>query len=196
MEKIQINFSSDELSKFYFNGMEIQVIKNIPLQNKIAMVQWYLDAVLQEDIEPSKIMEVEMAIVLAIVDVCTNVLVNSDSYLIDVDNIINSGLWKLIREKIENYEEFREELKNILKISQENYYYKKSISNTFDRISKKIEELIDNVSKMDFSEESISNLIKAFQETTSKFEEKYAVNPIDAPLEKQEKKPRRKNTSE
>ena len=193
MEKIEINFPIEEVSKFYFNGKEVHVLKNIPLQNKIAMSQWYLDAILQEDIEASKIVEAEMSIVLGIVDSCTNILVNEDSYIIDIDQLINSGLWKNIREKIDNYNEFRDELERISKIAQDSYYYKKSMSKTFDKISKKIEELIDNVSQVDFSQEGISNLLKNFNEVTSKFEEKYAVNPIETTPAKKTKK---KTTSE
>ena len=108
---------------------------------------------------------------------------NVDYDVENFDNIVNGGLWNLIKSNIDNYDEFISDLKNIVDYE----YQKRSIGNSINKLANKTIDLINYIGTLDLSEEGISKLLKSIQDKTDELK--------NIPIELKEKKSAKKQSN-
>jgi len=180
MDKLDFVIVGPEVIKFVFQKQDVEVLPYILESAKLELAKGYL--MLLSEIEDSCLAfyGAEASLVLGIMKECTNVKVDENN----IESIISSGLWNLVKNKIENYEEFRNDLKQIF----ENELNKKSFGQAFDKIANGVLEFLDKIGDVDLSPDGVSKLIEGLKSETLKIEEKFP----GITTEKATKKPRKK----
>jgi len=98
-------------------------------------------------------------LIVGILAANTNIDYDAENF----DNIVNCGLWDLVKSNIENYDEFISDLKNIVNLEYQN----RSVGNTIDKLTIKIMEFFDYIETLDLSEEGIKKLVTTLEDKTS-----------------------------
>jgi hypothetical protein len=193
MEKIEITILPKKPVSFDYGTMtNIMVVPYISIDNKRKIAEAYLSAFFELGRDGEFTLteiQAEYALILATVDLCTNLSIEFSEDFIKFDNLIGSGLWDSIKDKIVNYKEFREQLSEMVKHIREDIAVQKSIGNTLDKIFESILPLIEKLSVADISNEGIE---KASATIMSKIDEFKAALEESSPVAS---KPRKKRVS-
>lgn len=191
MEKIEITISAKKPVFFDYGTMtNIMVIPYISINNKRKIAEAYIASFFEEG-KPGEFtlneIQAEYALILATVDLCTNLSVEFSEDFIKFDNLIASGLWDSIKDKIINYKEFREQLSDMVKHIREDIAVEKSIGSVFDKIFESITPLIEKLSVADISNEGIEKASATIMSKMDEFKaalEESAVKPVAKPRKK------------
>jgi hypothetical protein len=187
MDKQSIKIDYKKPVKIDFNDQEIIVVPYINMTTKIVLTENYIKMIFDAGSVSSNLIGAEYALMLGILDSNTNIKIIEQN--IDIDAIVGSGLWDLVKSKIENYQELRSEIGISCRQIKESVALERSIGNSFDKISRSIIEFLDKISSIDLSEENMKKLVGGMatqiQEYKDIFEEK---SPIET------KKTRKKKT--
>lgn len=175
MEKIEIVFSKPPITVIDFDNKKIEIENYIPLSVRTKLSQWYVASILDAERDlADRFFNAEMTLVLGIVDECTNLaIIREGEYLIDIDGLIGSDLWNLIKNNISNYKDFRRDLARIVDMAIENEHVQKSVGSVIDALASKGFELLGKVSETDLSEEGVAKLLKNFDSVINNFNDKY-----------------------
>jgi len=159
MDKIRIELNELPLIAKIYNGMTLNISPYISIENKLQIIETYLDALFAGNNVSQNYIAAEYSLMLSVVDLCTNIEI-SDTDIIQ--KLIFTGLWDEIRLSIKNYNEFRRELDDVVKMK----YNEMSILSNLNTLILKISGVVDNISKIDLSENGIKQLAESYQELT------------------------------
>jgi hypothetical protein len=174
-EKITLNLKVDRDS-FLFDGVLIKCDSYISLENKLTLLYDYAKTIYDsltgvvfegKDIVDAHI-TAEYTMILGIVQLCTNISIEGEN-AVDVNKLIGSGLWDNIRNRIVNYEEFRNDVEKVKSLVVEKIKYDNSTNEKLNIIFDKISMFLDNFSKFDMKE--FTEKINEFQEELKKLNE-------------------------
>lgn len=179
MNKEVINISLPEQVKLEFGKNDIWVIPYISLKNKTKFIMDYVDTYFNTEDKVTSYVLSEYTMILSIVDTLTSIKISGDNKedSIDIDTLIASGLWSSIKDKIKNFDEFRFDLDLIIKIITEQKMIEKSVGNILDKTSNSIIAFLDKISKLDFSQEGVTQLVEKLGEEAKKYDEKFVMTP-------------------
>jgi hypothetical protein len=156
MEKtIKLELSEIPFEKYRHNGIEYLVSPYISLENKLQIIQSYVDALFAEGDAVRNLVTAEYALMLSVTDLCTNIDIGIEDI---VNKLVFTGFWDEIRSHILNYEEFRDELDAVVGMK----YDEMSISSSLNALIAKASAFLDNLSKLDLSENGIKALVEAY----------------------------------
>jgi len=171
MEKIEIKFSEKNTEEFYFEGQKVIVKKYISLENKYIIIANFVNTI-SDGLLWSNYIEAKYEMILAVVDLCTNVSISVEQENL-IENIISSGLWDQIQSKIVNYNDFESEVFEILEFIIKYKNIELSENGIINKVGEKLSVLIDNVSNLDLSENGIKNLLGELKKETDKLADVY-----------------------
>jgi hypothetical protein len=173
-EKKSIQISPRKLVQIEFEKQDISIYPYISLGNETKIISDYCGSLFKEGGFLGNYIEAEYSLYLSVLDLCTDIkLADENNVMIDLDDIVSSGLWKIVVENISNYLDVRDHLDEVVvNIISENDL-KKSIGGIIDKLSVKVFELLDKVSNIDFSENGIKELVSQLKEQTTAFTEKF-----------------------
>lgn len=153
MKKVQIPQKSQESTKFDFNGVQIEVIPYITSNTQQALIEAYLGAYFQDGEDRLGAELVNKKLVL---ELLTNVELDEQKILEEIENVIHSGLWEKIEKAIRNFREYSYNLSIALD------YKKKQQSDIGYILKQLIEEkiypLIEKFGNMNFSDEKLAEM--------------------------------------
>lgn len=183
MEKQAIKIDYKKPVKIDFNDQEVIVVPYIDMTTRIVIIKNYVGMLFGAGDPPSNLVGAEYALMLGVLDSNTNVDISNE---IDIDAIVGSGLWDLVRNKIENYQELRSEIGSIVRQVREEIAFEKSMGNSFDKIAKSIEKFFQNISNLDLSESGIKDLLDKMKLELTEY--KKITQPEIKPVKKTRKK--------
>jgi len=189
-EKSKIDLTPTDWIKIEYKKQDIYVNPCIGLSNKTEIIRNYVETYFKDEDILSNYIVAEYGLILQIVDLCTTIEVSEEGQIIiQIDDLIGSGLWNRIAQSILNYYSVREELSVIVKKIEEQNALNKSIGYTFDRLSDKIFETLDKLMQMDLSEKGISELLGKLKSEADSYNEKFGNNTAvtKRPYKKQKK---------
>lgn len=172
MEKKEITISPRKPVVFDFGTMtNIEVNPYLSIDNRRKIAETYLASFFEKNDEGEFVLnefQAEYVLVQAIIDLCTNLTVDLSGNFDKFDNLMGSGLWDEIKNKIVNYTEFRMQLSDMVKHIREDVAVEKSVGAVLDKIFATVAPLIEKLSVADISEASIE---KASEQVLGKMEE-------------------------
>lgn len=172
MEKKEITISPRKPVVFDFGTMtNIEVNPYLSIDNRRKIAETYLASFFEKNEEGEFVLnefQAEYALVLAITDLCTNLSIDFSGNFDKFDNLMGSGLWDEIKNKIVNYTEFRMQLSDMVKHIREDIAVEKSMGAVLDKIFATVAPLIEKFSVADISEASIE---RASEQVLGKMEE-------------------------
>ena len=156
MEKIKITLEiNKKLTKLY-EGMTYQVMPYILLEDKLQIVESYLESLFANTDATKNYLTAEYSLMLSVIDFCTNIDIDDEDI---IKKLVATGLWDDIRKSIVNYNEFRGELDKIVKMKQ----FENSVSSNLNALILRIYDFIENISELDFSENGMKQLSEGFE---------------------------------
>lgn len=155
LEKQKLILEDKKLVHLDFEKNDILVKPYLSITDKVLILKTYIDNFFKEDNLVESYLMAEYAIVLSVIDLCTNISIEDA----DVNNFISSGLWAKIHPLIENYAELEIDIFNVIKYMREDIALEKSVGNVIDNTSAKIIELVNNLSKIDVSKEGLDKIL-------------------------------------
>jgi hypothetical protein len=168
MNKIDIKLSELEIKKVYFQDNPIEVNPYINLENKYTLLNNYANVLNNVSYdETRKYVEAEYGVKLGIIDLQTNINVEN----LEIDKILSSGLFDKVIENITNYFELREDIAEIV----DRVNNSKSASIAFVKMTDKVIEFLDTISKVDLSQEGITNLLSSLNAPLEEVKKFYPV---------------------
>jgi hypothetical protein len=156
MEKVNIELKELPIISKIHNGITINIYPYISIENKLEIIKTYLDALFSDGSVTANYIMAEYSLILSVVNLCTNI--NIDHHDI-ITKIVFTGLWDEIKSDIKNYNDFRKELDEIIKIKRNDM----SLSSNLNILILKISDFIDNISKLDLSENGIKQLTDSYK---------------------------------
>jgi hypothetical protein len=183
MDKVEFSIESKKEIEISFGDKKVLVLPFIPQSSKLDLAQQYISFMFENPDMTSGYYQAEWAIILGILNDCTNIKVTENN----IDSIISSGLWDAIKAKIENYQEFRNDLRLVAKNAADQIALEKSFGQSFNKISNKIVEFLDNISKLDLSKEGVAELSKQLSPIVKEIEKiSGATQGVKKPKKKKE----------
>ena len=175
------------------NQVVFDVVNHIPLAAQFILANTYLDAYFNsaiENIEEMFISEwdyigAENALILVIIDDFTSISIvdGNDKISIDIDDIVRSGIWDLIKSSIKNYEEFRKCLDVMVEDAKREILSKRSVGHVIDSLADRAMSLISSLAELDLSEEGIKQIMDSIGNLSEQLED----SPIGSLLEESKK---------
>lgn len=155
MEKIKITIPESDFINKKYEGMSYMVAPYISLENKIAIVENYLDSLFSQNNIAQSYFTAEYSLILSIVDLCTNISIDDEDI---INKLVSTGLWDDISGCIVNFKSFREDLDKIIALKTNEI----SLESNANALISKVYELVENISKVDFSENGMKSLAENF----------------------------------
>jgi hypothetical protein len=182
MDKVKFSIENKKEKIVEFQKNDIIILPYISENVKLELSKNYIDIIYNGEGNSSEnYYQAKWGLIIGILMANTNIDYDSEGF----DTVVNSGLWDMVISNIDNYQDFIEDLDNIIDDEKN----KRSIGSVMDNLAKKAEELITNISGMDLSQEGITNLLGALQEKTQEFKEKFPnSDAVISPTKKQKKK--------
>jgi hypothetical protein len=169
MDKVEFAIESRKEMEVGFGDKKIMVLPYIPQSSKLNLAQQYIEFMFGNPDMTSGYYQAEWAIIVGLLTDCTNINVTENN----IDNIISSGLWDAIKSKIENYQEFRNDLRLVAKNKADQIALDKSFGQALDKISNKVIEFLDNIGKVDLSADGIKKLTDQLSSSIKEVEDKF-----------------------
>lgn len=176
-EKIVVELDPTPFEQFSFKGQTIKMEPFIGLGDKYILLNEYIETLFKEEDLLSGYVKAEYSLILGIIDLCTNISIEN----LNIDFVFSNGLWEQIKKKLINYDELRSDIDYL--VMQENQ--NRSFGSVLDKLAKKLESVLDQVSGMDLSQEGIATLLSQFNNMIADADAKYTMKP---------KAPRKKKT--
>jgi hypothetical protein len=157
MEKIEAKFKPVKFEFLEYNGNEIDIMPYISLRDQVLLAQAYLETLFEQENVALGLLSAKYGLILGVIESNTNLSTENMS----VDDVINSDLWNKIKKNIRNFDELEFEISNAVKYARENIALEKSMGASFDKLSQKVMNFLDNVSKVDLSKDGVQKLLEA-----------------------------------
>jgi len=174
-EKVKIKLPQIEKVKVKFTGAEDQTYNfllspYLTIFQKSQIMQTYLECLFGDGEEglSTRYIAAEHVLMSDVIEQLTNIDVES----LDFKLVQSSGLWGEIVSRIPDYQAFRNELAEVLKIYQYQEKLNKSVGSVVDSLAVRIVEFMDKIQDLD-----VDKLQNISQEFTSKLDELNKVVP-------------------
>jgi hypothetical protein len=170
--KIKLKLESP-IKKFEFQEGQPK-IEILPLtkEREIALIETYLEGIFDTTVPISeRFVGAKYALILAIIDLFTNIDIGNGE---QIDAIISSGLWSEIKNRLDWYYDFEYLLETIVKSIKEDAVLENSMSHSFNKLTTKASQFLDNLLKLDLSDngiQQISGLLNNLKEQTNTLKE-------------------------
>jgi hypothetical protein len=184
MDKVNFVIASKEVITLTFKKDDILILPYIPQSVKLDLAKQYISFMFSSNNIVDNYYCAEWGLILGILKECTNIETSQDNF----NDIISSGLWDQVKSKIENYDEFRNDLKEIFKNESEKRISEKSLGQVLDKVSNGILEFLNKIGEVDLSQEGVANLVEKLNTVTNDIEQKFpgAINKVKKPRKKRE----------
>lgn len=178
MEKISINIAPEKEISFDFQKIEIIVKPYFTAQDKLTIYQTYhnnmffrqgnaVNLEIDSDL-PTRYCSAEHAVILSILDLCTNIDIEHESF--DLDMVINSGLWSVIKRKINDFDLFEIELEKFRDYCEKQLAIEKSVGVIIDSLSNQLSRVIRKMPELNMG--SIENLLNGLGDKLNELDKK------------------------
>lgn len=185
MEKLNIELSLPEEITFYFQKQSVNMVSYVPLIEKNNLISTYLENLFKnEGSYADNLLSAELMLCLQLTDLLTSVKIGDGG--VDLESLIDSGLWKEIQKNISNYYDLRNDIELAVGNVLEQKRLEKSLGATLELLSSKAFAFLDKLSSLDISQEGISKLVGEFKTEATKFAEKYG-EPSNTPKKRTKK---------
>lgn len=147
LDKINIVMSDVDNKLIDFDGNQIIIRPYLTMTDKIVLITEYIENIYDDSKKDiaTKYITAEMALMLHIIDFCTNI--NTDNLAINL--IIANKLWHTIKINILGYDEFIEDLKNVIEMVDKKNSLDKSVGNVLDMATSKVINYINGLPSID-----------------------------------------------
>jgi hypothetical protein len=169
MDKVNFVIAGKDWVTEVFKKNDILILPYIPQSVKLDLAKQYVSFMFSGDNTIDNYYSAEWSLILSILKECTNIETSQDNF----NDIISSGLWDQVKSKIENYDEFRNDLKEIFKNESEKRVLEKSLGQVFDKFSNGILEFLNKIGDLDLSQEGVQNLVEKLNTVTNDIEQKF-----------------------
>lgn len=184
-KKVSISFTLEKDKSFVYNDETIKVKTFIDHVQKAEIIKEYIENLNEKSSIIEGYVVAENAMIAHIADICTNILVDES---FKINDFVQSGLWKQVKESISNYEELRVDLEKVIDLIHKESYslsgideginemlneissFSKEVRDILDLVSKKIIDVLDDVKGIDSNE--IKSIVENFNENFNKLESK------------------------
>jgi hypothetical protein len=159
--KLDINLNDPEDITFKFQKIDIIVRPYITMETKYILIDGYANVLNSDEYDDTrKYVEAEYALKLGIIQHQTNVDIEKNS----IDKILSSGLYKAVIANIYNYDELKVDIAEIVNRVNDS----KSASKALTKLTDKVIMTLDQLSKVDLSEDGVKKLLSALNEEKEK----------------------------
>ena len=180
MEKIKISFDKEEsrtTETVKIENQPIEVLTFISLPMQSILIQQYCQEL--EDISSPiemRIFRADVKLALTIINFMTNLEIEDiDDYSFPLDDLLASGAYNKILEKITNYKNFKNMLDASVELLFKEKYSKSNMSFRLENIIDKVEKLLEKITSIEVDKDGIAELIKAILNTQKEFNDKYQI---------------------
>jgi len=147
----------------------IEVNPYINLNNQITFTLEYLKNLFDDPdiVFPASMTMAEHVLVLNIISENTNIDLDG----INSDMIYSTGLWNIIQSNLENYANFRYDLKRSIDIYLQKKIIESSMGNAVTNLFTKVEGMLDNINQLNVDElsQGIEKISEGFDALNEKF---------------------------
>lgn len=162
LDKIKVDFKEPECQEVIFEGKPIKVKPYISLMDMGVIGGVYLEKYFSGS--PSHVMEAEYALIMTVLDQCTNLEIEENGF---GGFLANVKLWEDIVSKIKNYSTFRALLKQTVEERKELLRLENTTGRVISVLSSKILDLVDKLSNTEITPESIEKVKDLLKEVES-----------------------------
>jgi hypothetical protein len=181
MDKIKFSIENKKEKIVEFQKNDIRILPYISENVKLELAKNYIDTIYNGDGNCSEnYYQAKWGLIIGVLTANTNIDYDSEGF----DTVVNSGLWNMVISNIDNYQDFIEDLDNIIDDEKN----KRNIGSVIDSLAKKADEFITNISGMDLSQEGIAKLLEILQEKSKEFQDKFPNSTAVIPAVKTQKK--------
>jgi hypothetical protein len=156
MDKLSIKLSKEPYVSFVWGESGVVVKPYMNMSDKMLILKAYFDPANVSEDKIGEYISCEYGTMLAVLDTLTNFNIQD----IDIDNIVDSGLWDKVKSNIKNIGELYSDIEKIKKNLQE----EKSLEGKLNSIVDKASVLLAKASNLDLSEQGIQQLLGKFDE--------------------------------
>jgi hypothetical protein len=150
--KIQINIGEDKV-------INILVKPYLSYIDKKILIETYLEDYFDNYNIAEAYINAGERFKLAVLELCTNINIQpEEGKIVDINNLVEYGLWDEITKKICNLSDIVNDINNIIKLKNEKEYVNKSIGNVIDNLSTKAEMFLNKLLEIDLSEDGIEKI--------------------------------------
>jgi hypothetical protein len=173
-EKKAIQILPKKSIEFTFEKQDILIYPYISLANETKVISDYCGSLFKDGEFLGNYIEAEYSLVLSILDLNTNIqITDENNIIIDLDDLLASGIWEQVNRRIENYDRVRSHLDNVVRNLIREKDLEKSIGSTIDNLSNKIFVLLDKIADLDLSEDGIKQLLTELRQISADFGDKF-----------------------
>jgi len=165
VEKQTINIVAIKPVAIEYREQTIKVIPYLDLKSKVELMKSYVEEFFSNTNITSTYMIAQYSLILGIVDYQTDIDITN----LDVDDIINSGLWDQIKYHILNYDEFKNEIGEVVKFMRENIVVENSVGNVLSNLSMNLTNFLTKISEIDLSKEGVTKILEALNEQKNEY---------------------------
>ena len=165
MDKKNIEIKATKPIKIDFQDQEILISPYMLFDTKNTLMKDYIESFFSGNNTAKKYLESEYVLALGIIDLQTNINIEG----LSLNDVIDSGLWEIVKSNIANYKDFKLEINEVVKLIREDVSIEKSIGNKFDKLSDGITNFLNKISEVDLSKEGISKLLDAIEEQKNEY---------------------------
>lgn len=182
MEKVRITFSEYENVFLKFNNQKIEIRPYLKMAEQVELINKYLENYLfgnsAVSLSAYDFVGAELQLMLTVIDLLTNIEVadNDGNLLVNEGDVVVSGLWDEIKSKIDNYVQFRELLDRVVEDVKYQIVLQHSIGTVINGVVEKANVMIDKLTSMDITPETIEKIKEMSKEVT----ENIGKNPVVA----------------
>ncbi len=165
MDKKALKFDENRVESFLYGENSIQVKNYLSLAEMGVLVMQYLNELFDPEEEKNlnyKYMNAEYTLYLNVIDLCTSIKLFEDdgiTPLFTIDTFIsNPILWKEIKSRIKNYDDFYDKLQSIVEERKEQRRLDVSIGKIINNGYTKLMEFLSGLNGEAMSDESIEKV--------------------------------------
>lgn len=161
-ESIKLDFENYEepILKAEWQGQTILIKKYISESDQVFLYQTFVDIYFEKTDPVTKYLVANYSMVLVIIKLCTNI----ETEDIDLDKIISSGLWALIRKNIVNYNYVMKEIDRLAEMIVKEKQIESTLGYTITSVVDKVIEAIENSNITDENiKESVGKLLEGIE---------------------------------
>lgn len=148
----------------------IKIKKYISESDQVFLYKTFIDIYFEGTEYTSRYLSANYSMVLAIVNLCTNI----DTENIDMDKLISSGLWALIRKNIVNYNYVMKEIDKLVDMVTKEKMIEAGLGYALTRV---VQKLLETIEKVDLTDGNIAESIQKLLEGMESLKETGVVFP-------------------
>lgn len=175
--------SSIKIIALILGGKDVNVMEYMPLSFQMSLLDNYFTTLQDESIPlHRRLLVAESGLQLGIIDLMTDIVVDDNFYLDDVNN---SGDYGKIVNSIKNYSQFFEILLITRDAFIDNMNFKQSLGGKIDTLLDNVNVFIRSIANMDVDKDTLKELVETLLNTQKDFNDKWAIQPV-SPIVEQE----------